>query len=68
MKKNENEETLNEVEFTTLVRKTNPSFYNLYIYLDGFKFELVPHVRTVQEKALFYGVLKRKMKLCPLPK
>lgn len=62
MKRLEQEQTLNEVEVTTLTRKTNPSFYNTYIYLNGYRFEMVPHVKTVKEKALFYGLLKRKLK------
>lgn len=34
-------------------------YTNLYLIIDGKRFELVPHARTVKEKALFYGLLSR---------
>lgn len=34
-------------------------YINLYITIDGKRFELVPHCRTLRETALFYGVLSR---------
>lgn len=34
-------------------------YVNIYLYMDDYKFELVPHCRTMKEKAMFYSLLAR---------
>lgn len=41
--------------------KTDNDYLNVYIEIDGYRFEVVPHVRTMKEKALFYAVLGRNV-------
>lgn len=53
-------ERVNEVKLTTELRKSGAGdFVNLYVVLDGRKFELVPHCRTKRETAYFYNLLAR---------
>jgi len=42
----------------TLQRKEQ-NYFNLYIVIDGKRFELVPHSRTIKEKSYFYMLLKK---------
>lgn len=55
MKKNDKLKT----ELKTNERKNNNEFVNLYLFIDGKRFELVPHCRTIREKAYFYSMLKK---------
>lgn len=49
-----------KVQFETTPRvHDGVEYLNLYVFIDGKRFELVPHVRSVKEKALFYGLLSR---------
>lgn len=49
-----------KVEFTTAPRvHDGVEYVNLYVVIDGKRFELVPHVRSIKEKAYFYGMLSR---------
>lgn len=41
--------------------KSDNDYLNVYIEIDGYRFELVPHTRTVKETALFYAVLGRNI-------
>lgn len=52
---------ITEIKLTVENRKsdTNNDFVNLYVYLDGYRFELVPHCRTKKETAFFYALLSR---------
>ena len=48
-----------KVELQTAKRKNNDKYTNLYIFIDGYRFELVPHCRTITETSFFYDLLKR---------
>lgn len=54
----ENETTQRDYELKVEPRK-NGEFLNLYLYIDGKRFELVPHCRSIRETAYFYGTLAR---------
>ena len=41
--------------------KSDNDYLNVYIEIDGYRFELVPHTRTAKETALFYAVLGRNI-------
>lgn len=51
-------ETLTNYELTVAPRK-NGEFLNLYVYVDGKRFEIVPHCRTIRETAYFYALVSR---------
>lgn len=40
-------------------KKSEGQYENMYLYFDDYSFEVVPHCRTIKEKALFYSLLKR---------
>lgn len=53
-------ELVKDVKFVTETRKSGAGdFVNLYVYLNGCRFELVPHCRTKRETAYFYNMLSR---------
>lgn len=51
-------ENVKEVKVYTEMRKSG-AYVNVYIVLDGCRFELVPHCRTKRETAYFYNLLSR---------
>ena len=59
----DNETLLNNCELCLAPRMSSQgrAFTNLYIYVDGKRFELVPHCRTVREVAYFYALLTRRL-------
>ena len=59
----EDKEELLSVELRSAKRSKNGDYINIYLYVDGCRFELVPHTRSVRETAYFYSLLK-KSKLC----
>lgn len=54
----EERKNIEEIKIYTQPRKSG-AYLNVYIELDGMRFELVPHCRTVREKAYFYNLLAR---------
>ena len=47
------------VKFATLERAKNGDYFNLYVFVGGCRFELVPHTRSKRETAYFYAMLKK---------
>lgn len=54
----ETKEELRNYELKVVKRAKNNDYVNLYIYIDGYRFELVPHTRSVKETAFYYSLLK----------
>lgn len=51
---------LSNVKIETAPREyLGKTLVNLYIYIDGKRFELVPHCRSKRETAYFYNMLAR---------
>lgn len=48
-----------EVKLITQKRESNEDFINLYLFINGVRFELVPHCRSKRESAYFYALLKK---------
>lgn len=40
-------------------RRNGSNYNNVYIVIDGFRFEVVPHTRSKKETAYFYALLEK---------
>lgn len=40
-------------------RRQDSPYNNVYIVIDGFRFEVVPHTRSKKETAYFYALLEK---------
>lgn len=57
-KKNKGEVLTTELKCLKRSKNIDKDYVNVYIYIDGHRFELVPHCRTPKETAYFYKLLK----------